>query len=363
MMRRRNWKAMAVLAAAVVAVSGCGGANSGGGKTDGGNSGQQPAAATAAKEEEPKAEDAKGKTEGEAAAAPATDFPTKAIDIVVPFSAGGNVDLSCRILATELEKELGQPVSVLNKEGGGAVIGQTYAVTQKPDGYTMLALTSSYVTNVLSGTTTYDMDSIQPIAQYCFDPELIVASANSGIETLDQFLEEGKERELLNSTPGFSTSHHIASLIFARDFGTKFEYMHTVGSSEQTVQLAGGHAEVGFTTYAGAASLIEQGKIKVLAICDKERSENLPDVPTVKEATGQEFIYGAYRGFAVPAGTPDEVVQVLANAMEKVMASEEVATQFGNSGLPVTYANTEDFSALLKKDYADMEAIQDLIKE
>lgn len=361
MMRRRNWKAMVVLAAAVVAVSGCGGANSGGGKTDGGNSGQQPAAA--AKEEEPKAEDAKGKTEGEAAAAPATDFPTKAIDIVVPFSAGGNVDLSCRILATELEKELGQPVSVLNKEGGGAVIGQTYAVTQKPDGYTMLALTSSYVTNVLSGTTTYDMDSIQPIAQYCFDPELIVASADSGIETLDQFLEEGKERELLNSTPGFSTSHHIASLIFARDFGTKFEYMHTVGSSEQTVQLAGGHAEVGFTTYAGAASLIEQGKIKVLAICDKERSENLPDVPTVKEATGQEFIYGAYRGFAVPAGTPDEVVQVLANAMEKVMASEEVATQFGNSGLPVTYANTEDFSALLKKDYADMEAIQDLIKE
>lgn len=363
MMRRRNWKAMAVLAAAVVAVSGCGGANSGGGKTDGGNSGQQPAAAAAAKEEEPKAEDAKGKTEGEAAVAPATDFPTKAIDIVVPFSAGGNVDLSCRILATELEKELGQPVSVLNKEGGGAVIGQTYAVTQKPDGYTMLALTSSYVTNVLSGTTTYDMDSIQPIAQYCFDPELIVASADSGIETLDQFLEEGKERELLNSTPGFSTSHHIASLIFARDFGTKFEYMHTVGSSEQTVQLAGGHAEVGFTTYAGAASLIEQGKIKVLAICDKERSENLPDVPTVKEATGQEFIYGAYRGFAVPAGTPDEVVQVLANAMEKVMASEEVATQFGNSGLPVTYANTEDFSALLKKDYADMEAIQDLIKE
>ena len=360
-MRKRNWKAMAVLAAAVVAVSGCGGANSGGGKTDGGNSGQQPAAETTAQEAGEKEETKEEK--GSEAAAPATDFPAKAIDIVVPFSAGGTVDLSCRILATELEKELGQPVSVLNKEGGGAVIGQTYAVTQKPDGYTMLALTSSYVTNVLSGTTTYDMDSIQPIAQYCFDPELIVASADSGIETLDQFLEEGKERELLNSTPGFSTSHHIASLIFARDFGTKFEYMHTVGSSEQTVQLAGGHAEVGFTTYAGAASLIEQGKIKVLAICDKERSENLPDVPTVKEATGQEFIYGAYRGFAVPAGTPDEVVQVLANAMEKVMASEEVAAQFGNSGLPVTYANTEDFSALLKKDYADMEAIQDLIKE
>lgn len=345
-MRKRNLKAMALLAAAALVMAGCG------------NSGGQATTAAKAETAAPAATEAPGKSE----AAKTTDFPTKPIDLVVPFAAGGNVDLSCRILAAELEKELGQPVNVLNKEGGGAVVGQTYAVTQKPDGYTMLALTSSYVTNVLSGATTYDMDSITPIAEYCFDPELIVASEASGIETIEQFMEAGKSKALLNSTPGFSTSHHIASLIFTQKTGIEFEYMHTNGSAEQTVQLAGGHAEVGFTTYAGAASLIDQGKIKVLAICADERSDILPDVPTLKES-GLDFVYGAYRGLAVPAGTPDEVVQVLSDAMAKVMASEEVKTQFDNSGFPITYTDAAAFKVFLADDYKSMEAIQDLIQE
>lgn len=354
-MRKRNMKALAMVAAAALVLAGC----SGGGGS----------ATTAAKEEattqaaasEEKATEAAADTTA-AAAEKTTDYPNKPIDLVVPFAAGGNVDLSCRILAQELEKELGQPVNVLNKEGGGAVVGQTYAVTQKPDGYTMLALTSSYVTNVLSGATTYDMDSITPIAEYCFDPELIVASEASGIETIEQFMEVGKEKVLLNSTPGFSTSNHIASLIFTQKTGIEFEYMHTNGSAEQTVQLAGGHAEVGMTTYAGAASLIEQGKIKVLAICADERSDILPDVPTLKES-GVDFVYGAYRGLAVPAGTPDEVVQILSDAMAKVMASEEVKTQFDNSGFPITYTDAATFKEFLANDYVSMEAIQDLIQE
>lgn len=351
-MKKRNLKVMAMMAAAVLALSGC----SGGGNTATEAPKSDSSAAATEAAADTKAADDSGK-----AAAPA-DYPTKSIDLVVPFTAGGNVDLSCRILAQEMEKELGQPVSVLNKEGGGAVIGQTYVANAKPDGYTLLAMTSSFVTNVLSGTTTYNMDSIIPVAEYCFDPEIIVASADSGIETIDQFIEEGKKRELLNTTPGFSTSHHIASLLFSQKTGVQFEYMHTNGASEQTVQLAGGHAEVGFTTYAGAASLIEQGKIKVLAICSDERSDNLPDVPTLKES-GIDFTYGSYRGIGVPAGTPDEIVQYLSDTLESVMSADEVKDQFANSGLPITYANSADFKAMLDEDYKNMESIQDLLKE
>ena len=356
-MKKRNLKVMAMMAAAVLALSGC----SGGGNTaTEAPKSDSSAAATEAAADTKAADDSKTADSGKTAAP--TNYPTKSIDLVVPFTAGGNVDLSCRILAQEMEKELGQPVSVLNKEGGGAVIGQTYVANSKPDGYTLLAMTSSFVTNVLSGTTTYDMDSIIPVAEYCFDPEIIVASADSGIETIDQFVEEGKKRELLNTTPGFSTSHHIASLLFSQKTDVQFEYMHTNGSSEQTVQLAGGHAEVGFTTYAGAASLIDQGKIKVLAICSDERSENLPDVPTLKES-GIDFTYGSYRGIGVPAGTPDEIVQYLSDTMESVMNSDEVKDQFANSGLPITYANSSDLKAMLDEDYTNMESIQDLLKE
>lgn len=351
-MRKCNClKVAALLAAAALMMAGCG------------NAGGQAAAAAKTDAAAPAGgSESAQETAGAAKAAKTTGYPTKPIDLVVPFAAGGNVDLSCRILAAELEKELGQPVNVLNKEGGGAVVGQTYAVNQKPDGYTMLALTSSYVTNVLSGATTYDMESITPIAEYCFDPELLVASEASGIKTFDQFMEVGKTKTLLNSTPGFSTSHHIASLLFTQKTGIRFEFMHTNGSAEQTVQLAGGHAEVGFTTYAGAASLIDQGKIKVLAICADKRSDLLPDVPTMKES-GVDFVYGAYRGLAVPAGTPDDVVQALSDAMAKAMVSDEVKTQFANSGFPITYADAASFKAFLADDYTKMEAIQDLIKE
>lgn len=216
-MRKRNFKAVAVLTAAAMALAGCGSS--------------QNSPATAAKTEEEAPSKAEGKDSE--TPAPATDFPTKAIDIVVPFQPGGNVDLSCRIIAEELSKDLGQPVNVLNKEGGGAIVGQTYALQQKADGYTILALTSSFVTNILGGTTTYDMDSATPIAEYCFDPEIIVVSGESDIETLAQLIEKGKDTPLLNSTPGFSTSHHIASLIFTRDIGTQFEYMHTAAGASQ----------------------------------------------------------------------------------------------------------------------------------
>lgn len=147
-MKKRNLKVMAMMAAAVLALSGC----SGGGNTaTEAPKSDSSAAATEAAADTKAADDSKTADSGKAAAP--TDYPTKSIDLVVPFTAGGNVDLSCRILAQEMEKELGQPVSVLNKEGGGAVIGQTYVANSKPDGYTLLAMTSSFVTNVLSGTT------------------------------------------------------------------------------------------------------------------------------------------------------------------------------------------------------------------
>ena len=291
-----------------------------------------------------------------------TNFPNgETITIVVPFAAGGNVDLCCRIIAEEMGKVLDTNVVVENKEGGGAIIGQTYALSQPADGYTILAQTSSFV-NILSGDTEFGMEDSVAIGQYCFDPEIVVASADSGITTIEQFMEEAKNGTLTNSTPGFSTSHHIASLILAETYGLNFDYLHTDGSAEQTVQLAGGHAQVGLTTYGGAATLIEQGKIVPLAICAEERSASLPDVPTMAEC-GYDFVYGAWRGFGVPAGTPDEVVQILSDALKTVMETDSVIQAFEDSGFPVAYLNAEDFQTMMDNDYQSMSDIYYLLEE
>lgn len=296
------------------------------------------------------------------AAAPATNFPNRTISIVVPFAAGGNVDLTCRIIAEELGKVLGTKVVVENKAGGGAIIGQTYALNQKADGYTILALTSSFVTNVLSGNTDFGMKDVTAIGQFCFDPEIVVVSKASGIKTIKKFMEMAGSTNMTNSTPGFSTSHHIASLILANNHGLKFDYMHTNGSADQTVQLAGGHAQCGLTTYGGAATLIAEGKIVPLAICDTKRSATLPNVPTMAEV-GYDFTYGAYRGFGVPSGTPDKVVKILSDALATVMRSKSVTKAFNDGGFPIAYLNARDFQKMLDSDYQSMKAIYYLLEE
>ena len=290
-------------------------------------------------------------------------FPEKEVTIVVPFKAGGNVDLCCRIIADEMTKILGQQVVVEDREGGGAIIGQTYALNQPADGYTMLALTSSFVTNILSGDTDFGIEDATAIGQFCFDPEIVVVSAESGITNMDEFMAAAKAEALTNSTPGFSTSHHIASLIMTETFGlTPFAYMHTDGSADQVVQLAGGHAQCGLTTYGGAATLIAEGKIIPLAVCNSERHQALPDVPTMAEC-GYDFVYGAYRGFAVPAGTPEDVINILSDALKQAMESEAVIKAFNDSGFPIMYMNAADYQAFLTQDYANMEAIYYLLDE
>lgn len=290
------------------------------------------------------------------------EFPDKPITLVVPFAAGGNVDMCARIIADEMAKILDTEVVVEDRPGGGAIIGQTYALSQKPDGYTILTLTSSFVTNILSGDTEFGMEDARAIGQFCFDPEIIVVSEASGIKTIDEFMQVCKERQVTNSTPGFSTSHHIASLILGNNYGLQFGYMHTDGSAEQVVQLAGGHAEVGLTTYGGAATLINEGKIVPLAVCDSMRHPSLPDVPTMAEC-GYDFNYGAYRGFAVPADTPDEVVQILSDTLKQVMESENVIKAFNDSGFPVSYSPADTYQEFLNQDYANMEAIYYLLEE
>ena len=142
-----------------------------------------------------------------------------------------------------------------------------------------------------------------------------------------------------------------------------FEYVHTNGSSEQVVQLAGGHVQMGFTTYGGAATLIADGKIVPLAVCANERTAALPDVPTVEEAGFDPFVYGAYRGYAVPKGTPDEVVTILSDALKKVMEDPDVLAAFDNAGFPAAYLSAADFQAMLDQDYQNMESIYHLLEE
>jgi len=284
--------------------------------------------------------------------APAAEkkFPIRFIEIVVPFAPGGAVDNTIRIIGAEAEKTLGQKITVLNKPAGGSVEGQRHVAGAKPDGYTLLAMTSSLVTNILTKQVDYTLDSYDPLVMYAFDPMVFVVYSGLPYKTLAEAIAASKQKPLAASTPGKANSKHIAGMIMEQKTGARFTYVHTKGASEGVPMLAGGHVQAGCWSWAEVKPLVEQGKIRPVAIMAEERDPDLSKVPTFKES-GYEIYYGAWRGIGGPKGLPAEVKAALADAFTKALKSPEVKKKFDNAGFPLVYKDSEGFRKYVQADY------------
>ncbi len=280
-------------------------------------------------------------------------FPSRFLEVVVPFAPGGAVDNTIRMIGAEAEKTLGQKITVLNKPAGGSVEGQRYVANAKPDGYTLLAMTSSIVTNVLTKKVDYTLDSYEPLLMYSFDPMVFVVSASLPYKTLADVIAAGKEKPLTASTPGKANSKHIAGMILSDRTGIKFNYVHTKGASEGVPMIAGGHVQAGCWSWAEVKPLVEQNKIRPIAVMAEARNPNLPNVPTFKEL-GYEIYYGAWRGIAAPKGIPPAVKKTLIDAFSQAVKSPAVTEKFAKSGFPVVYNDADGFRKYVEQDYKDL---------
>ena len=283
-------------------------------------------------------------------------FPTKPISIVVPFAAGGAVDVTIRIIAQEAEKDLGQKIMVINKPGAGAAEGQGFVARANPDGYTLLAITSSVVTNTLTKKVDFTIDSFAPIVLYCFDPEVMYVSAASPFKTLEDLITAGKNAPVTNATHGHSTAHHIASLIMEEKFGMKFKYIHTKGATEQVPMIAGGHVQSGLGAYGEARSMADQGKIRVIGVMSEERDPRIPNIPTFKEK-GYPMNYGAWRGIAGPKGLSPEVMDRLSKAFKTALDNKEVKEKFAVAEYPLMSKGPKEFEAYIEADLENIKQI------
>ena len=280
-------------------------------------------------------------------------FPSRFLEVVVPFAPGGAVDNTIRMIGAEAEKTLGQKITVLNKPAGGSVEGQRYVANAKPDGYTLLAMTSSIVTNILTKKVDYTLDSYEPLLMYSFDPMVFVISASLPYKTLAEVIAAGKDKPLTASTPGKANSKHIAGMILSDRTGMKFNYVHTKGASEGVPMIAGGHVQAGCWSWAEVKPLVEQDKIRPIAVMAETRNANLPNVPTFKEL-GHEIYYGAWRGIAAPKGIPPATKQILIDAFTKAINNPAVVDKFNKSGFPVVYNDADGFRKYVEQDYKDL---------
>lgn len=292
-----------------------------------------------------------------------TDFPEENITVIVPFAPGGAVDTINRIIAKHADDYLdGKKLVVENKDGGGAVIGQSYVSQQDADGYTLLAYTSSVVSNPMTTETNYTHEDFEPIVMYSFEPELLVVPSNSDLKSLDDIAEKATNEDVKLATPGHSTSHHTAGILLEENYDWNLDFVHTESGGEQLQQLLGGHVEAALLTYGEVQAQIEEGTITPLAVMDEERLDVLEDVPTFKEKD-IDIVYGPYRGLAAPEGIDEDVKEELETIFTDILNDEDFKEDMEKSGFELVYGDANELQEKTDTEYEFIEQILPFLQD
>lgn len=278
----------------------------------------------------------------------AADYPEKPIEVIVGYSAGGGTDVMARTAAPFIEKYLGEGASLVvkNMPGASGQIGVTAAASADPDGYTLGTFNlPGMMARTIDRKADYDADSFTYLANVVNDPNVIVTSKASGLDTLDKLLEEAKANPG-SITVGMSSlggDDHFALIKLQNLTGTEFTIVPFKGSAPARTALMGGHVAMGILNISEVAEF--QDSLNVLGVATNERSEFAPDLPTFKEQ-GLELVNGSMRGFIAPAGLPADVQEKLLAAFEQLKDDPDFLKAMKETANPVEVVTGDDFKAL-----------------
>lgn len=271
-------------------------------------------------------------------------FPERDIQLVVPFEPGGAGDTTSRIIAETANSMLdGRKVNVINRSGGGGIVGQTYVARARADGYTVLAMTNSVITNPRLKGAAYTIDDFRPVALYNFDPDVIAVASDSRYETVGNFVAAASTGRPNMVIAGVATAHHMVGLAVEQATELSFNYLPIRGFGGQLQAVLGHHADGGFWPLGEAASHAQGGTVRILAIATPAREPRFPDVPTFIEAGLGVPVWATFRGWGVPKDTPDEAVRFLANLLERVHADPEYRRKMQAAGYEPTFRGAQEF--------------------
>ncbi len=264
-------------------------------------------------------------------------YPDRIVKIVVPFAPGGGTDVVARTLAQELAKDLGVSVIIENKPGAGTIIGTQAVATAEPDGYTLLMGTFANAVNPsLYAKLPYDQHrDLAPVALIARSFSIVVVNPKSAITSVKDLIAAAKAEpdKLSYGTYGTGTSAHLSGELFKHMAGVNLTTVPYKGSAPAITDLIGGQIQVMFTTVASAASLIEGGQLRALAVTSAERSPAFPNLPTVAEAGVPGYDAEAWYGLFAPAKTPPEIIDRLNRAAAVAVKADPFKKLSVNEGL------------------------------
>jgi tripartite-type tricarboxylate transporter receptor subunit TctC len=285
--------------------------------------------------------------------------------VIVALAPGGALDATVRVVAQALGEELGQSVIVENKPGGGSLLGYRYAKGATPDGYTLLAASSTLVMLPwLRNEPGYDpLRDFAPVSSMVRMPFVLVTSPRNGYKSLaDVIAKEKKDPgSVTYGSAGFGTTTHLAAAKMFKDLRLQAMHIPYNGNGAAMADVLGGRVQLLFEQYGVAHSHIAAGNLVALAVTTNKRSLAAPDIPTLAEAGVANYDYAAWNGIFAPVGTPAPILDKLNAAMQRVLQKPDVAKKIRASGDEPTPMDRDKFGNFVKAEYASLgKLIQDL---
>ena len=295
----------------------------------------------------------------------AEEYPERPVMMVVSYGAGGATDFQARIVTMTAGNEdaLGMPIAILNKPGAGGRVGWNWFATQADaDGYTLAAYNvPHFIAQSIKGGVEYSTDSFEPIANWGADPAVFVVAADSPFNSMQDVVNHAKENpgKLTFSGAGLFVGHHIAALQIEKAAGVRMAYIPTKGGGAAAMKaVIAGEVLGGVNNLSDAFRAREAGNVKILGVAGLERSDFLPDVPTMMEQ-GLDVDNASvnFRGVMVPKGTPQEVIDKLAATVPEMFKNSRVASKMQAGGSPMLVMNREEVQAMWAKRQETLQAL------
>ena len=291
-----------------------------------------------------------------------TPYPQRGpLEITVLFPAGSSADVTARMLADGMSRHLGQKVLVVNRPGAGGAIGYKYVQAQKPDGYSLVWNSNSISTTYHSGQLPFDYRAFDAVARVLSESVVLAVKADAQWSTLKELVAEAKARPKAISVghSGIGSHTHISLAALFRASGVEVNEV-PFGAAQVVPSLLGGHVSA-IVQFPGAlAGPVKQRQVRLLAALTQSRDPAWPEVPTAREQ-GFDVALDAWRGIAVPRGTPANVIAMLEETIRKTVQSPEFGKASANLGVRPAFLPAAGFSDLISKEDASLSSLMQLI--
>lgn len=298
-------------------------------------------------------------------AASAADFPAHDIEFVVAFPAGGPADTSARVLAPMMSSILKQPIVVLNKVGGGGIIGTDYSAKAKPDGYTVYVSTNSVLTIVPHlKKVAYTPADFAPVGAFAVDLGAVILRSNGPAKTLEEFVDYARKNpgKLNYGSAGYGTVSFFSMELFKLAYGLDLLHVPFQGTGPVKTAVMGGHVTLGSSGLGSFAPLIRSGDLIALVTTSPSRVAAFPNVPTMAEKGFPEASLNIWMGLYVPVKTPRPVIDTLVRALAQASRDPALATGLEKAGMYLDYRDPPATLQLIERESAAVGKVVERLK-